>query len=1067
MKILRFIGDNIFFIFTLFLLAFIPLYPKLPLVDVKNTWVYIRAEDFVVVFILLVWLILFIRKKITLKTPITLPILLFWIIGAVATIHGVLLIFPGLANVFPNVAFLSFLRRIEYMSLFFIGYSGIKDNRSFLKYIVITLAVTLLLVVGYGIGQKYFGFPAYLTMNEEFAKGEAIRLSALSRVPSTFGGHYDLAAYLVLVIPILTSMVFGFRNWFIKLFFLATISLGFYLLFMTVSRVSVFVLVLSLFGVIFFQKKKIIMLFLPVMVVLAMLFLSLTPALFERFGNTVKQIDVLVDANTGEVIGNIKEVPASYFEHKIIKRRIFQSRYGLNSPAPTVEKDPLLASPSAIFPFAAVPKVATLVVPPNAPTGENLPQGTGYINLPLSPVTKRMGEFFYDKSSDPQASGSAESLIFYGNFLVKRASAYDLSFTTRFQGEWPKAIEAFKRNIFLGSGYSSISLAVDNNYFRILGEVGLFGFASFFAIFLIAGIYIKKLMPQVDSPLVKSFVIGFAAGVVGLMLNGIFIDVFEASKIAFLLWLLTGITLGLLHLYQNKNINLYEEFKKAVTSKYAITIYLLVTAVIVFSPMVSNHFVGDDFTWFRWAADCSSGAVGVGHCPSFLSSFFRYFTHADGFFYRPGTKAYFFLMYSAFWLNQTIYHVVSIFLHFITALLLYFLAKKILQNSILASLAAFLFLILSGYSEAVFWTSATGHLFNAVCILLSLLFYIAWEEKKKMIYFISCLFFFVLSLLFHELGIITPLLLILYKAFNQESFLPRKIFDKSYSIFLFLPLLPYLIIRFFAQSHWLNGDYSYNLIRFPFNTAGNLLGYFFLTLFGPIFLPIYEMIRSFSKNYILIAVPAFFILISGLVLFYRIVRDKLNKDEKRIVIFGIVFFVLSLLPFLGLGNIAPRYSYLASLGLILLFVFFIKKLYSRLLSEGKGIALAGATAVISLFCLLHVIQLQQIHSDWYEAGEKAKRFFVAIDSLYSDNWAKEPVEFHFVNVPIRVGEAWVFPVGLTDALWLIFRNPDIHVYQSGSVKQSLDGVDGSENKKVFEFDQSGNLIERKRILIVQ
>ena len=93
-KAISWIWENILFLETLFLLAFIPLFPKIPILDVRNTWVYIRAEDFIVFFVLISWIILLLKEKITLKTPITIPILIFWIIGAVATIHGVLLVFP-------------------------------------------------------------------------------------------------------------------------------------------------------------------------------------------------------------------------------------------------------------------------------------------------------------------------------------------------------------------------------------------------------------------------------------------------------------------------------------------------------------------------------------------------------------------------------------------------------------------------------------------------------------------------------------------------------------------------------------------------------------------------------------------------------------------------------------------------------------------------------------------------------------------------------------------------------------------------------------------------------------
>lgn len=1049
--VLRWVWQHIFFVITIFLLVFIPLYPKLPLLDVKNTWVYVRMEDFVVAFALLLWLLLLLLRKVTLKTPLTLPILLFWIIGGIATFHGVVLIFPTIANVFPNIAYLSFLRRIEYLSLFFIAYAGMKDKR-FLPYVIVALATTLLLVIGYGFGQKYLGFPAYLTMNEEFAKGVAIRLSPLSRVPSTFGGHYDLAGYLVLVIPILTSMMFGFRSLLARVFLGVTVALGFGLLFLTVSRVSFFVLLISLITVFMLQKKRVVMLSLPVLAVVALLFFRSTPALSDRFGNTIKEIDVLVNVTTGEAIGHVEMVPAKSFEKTVIKRKYFRGIDELEAAVRSDKDDSLVASVSATIHFSSLPPQVVKLVPLDTPTGENLPQGTGYINLSLSPVTKRIGGFLYQKSLLTQGGSSAKAFFVEGDFLVKRASAYDLSFTTRFQGEWPRAIEAFKRNILFGSGFSSISLAVDNNYLRILGEIGLLGFASFFSIFLIAGIYIKKVLPEVDSVVVRSFVLGFVAGVVGLMFNALLIDVFEASKIAYLLWLLTGVTLGILHLYQTKHIDLYGEFKKKITSTYATIAYMSLTVLVVFVPMLRNFFVGDDYTWFRWIVEDST--------------IIRYFTQSDGFFYRPGAKMYFSLMYSLFWLNQTAYHAVSMFLHFIVASLVFVLAKKILQDTKLSVLAAFLFLILSGYAEAVFWISSTGFLFTAMFALFSLLFFIKWEEKKTTIYFILSFILFILGLLFHELGVVIPLLIVVYKFAIKETFSINTFRKFPYALFFF-SILVYLGVRYFAQSHWFSGDYSYNLLKLPYNVVGNAIGYFFLTLFGSLSLPFYQALRNFAREHIVFSIIVTLALVYLLIILYRMIIRRMEKEEKRIVVFGFLFFLVALLPFLGLGNIASRYSYLSSIGFILLFVFSLHKLYHFLLSNGREIALGSIVMVVSLFSLLHIIQLQQLHSDWYEAGEKAKRFFISIDGQYGDYWTKEPMEFYFVDVPIRHAEAWVFPVGLKDALWFVFRNDKIRVYQSKSVEQALAQVVDPVRQKVFVFDDRGRVVEKKKVARVR
>lgn len=1031
MKILRRIVSNFLFVLTIFLLAFIPLYPKIPLIDIKNTWVYVRAEDFAVALIILVWIILLFFKKVTLKTPLTIPIMFFWIIGGLATLHGVLVLFPTLADVFSNVALLSFLRRIEYMFLFFIAYASIKDKRS-ITYVVVTLVIVLLLVVGYGFGQKFLGFPAYLTMNEEFAKGVPIQLSSLSRVPSTFAGHYDLAAYLVLVIPLLVSLAFGFKNIIFKIFLFITASLGFVLLFMTVSRVSFFVLLLSLLMLLILLRKKLIIISLLALTFLLLLF---SPSLLQRFKSTVTEIDVLVNAKTGGAIGQVKEVPAAYFKDKII-RKIADSN----------TKD-LGASISATLPFALIPPIAPLVVEANSSTGENLPQGTSYVNLPLSQVIKKVDMYFFQKLITKTGVESEEISVFYGDFLIKKAKAYDLSFTTRFQGEWPKTFEAFKRNIFLGSGFGSVSLAVDNNYLRILGESGLFGFVSFISIFIIALIYIKKVLPKVDSPIIRSFIIGFVAGTFGLALNAFLIDVFEASKIAFTYWLLMGVAIGVLHLYQKGEIDLFSEFKKVIISPYAVIVYIFVAVAAFFFPLYANYFTGDDFTWFRWISDCCENPI-------------NYFTKANGFFYRPGTKLYFSLMYSAFWLNQTMYHLVSVFLHFAVSALLFLILRKILKDYFLAIVGVALFIISSGHHEDIFWISSTGFLFNAFFALTGLLSFIFYKEKKKIIYFIISLASIIFSLFFHELGVVAPLLIILYDFVFGEKLILSKLSRKVSYVILLSPILPYLILRFLASSHWFSGDYSYNLFKLPYNILGNMIGYLLLDLLGPQSLSFYEGLRNFSREHIIFTIPLSFAVIFGFIALYRVIMQKMDEKERKIVVFGCLFFLIALLPFLGLGNITSRYSYLSSVGFVILLAFFLKKTYVYLVNiSDRYIGTASIAVIAIVYLAVQLFGLQGIHTDWKSAGEKSKRFIISVEEYSKDFWIRDSLQFYFVGMPIRAGEAWVWPVGLGDALWFTFKNPNLAVYTVPDINFAFDQAAGLPNAHVFRFDKDGNVDE--------
>ncbi|HVT00642.1 MAG TPA: hypothetical protein VHE53_00225 [Patescibacteria group bacterium] len=1053
-KIISYISDNFLFLITVFLLAFIPLYPKLPLLDIKNTWVYIRVEDFLVLGALLAWVVQLIRRKVELKTPITIPIMIFWIIGAIATIHGVLIIFPTAANVFPNVAFLAFLRHIEYLSLFFVAFASIRDKNQ-INAAVFIIAFTLLGVIFYGFGQKYLGFPAYLTMNEEFAKGIPITLSQLSRLPSTFAGQYDLAAYLVLVIPIIVSMIFAYKNWIIKAFFAITAVLGFALLFMTVSRVSFFVLLVALFFLLFFQKKKLVLYSIPVIAVLAFLLFSLSPALLNRFSNTVKKVDVLVDGKTGAAVGEVHFVPVENFRDKIIRQERVSNSDDLNYALQGQETS--TATASAVLQWKLLEQLGNVPVvsAANVSNGESLPQGTGYVNLALSPVTKRVGNFFYELSPNVATTNSAQVLIIHGDFIIKKASAYDLSFTTRFQGEWPHAIMAFERNILVGSGYGSVSLAVDNNYLRTLAEVGILGMTSFFAIFLAVAVYIRKILPDIDSKVARCFILGFAAGVVGLALNATLIDVFEASKIAYLLWMLTGIALGTLVLYQKREINLSKELKDVATSSYAIIVYLFILAFVIFAPMLGNYFVADDYTWFRWAATCGNITQG---CGSFLSTLSSYFINSDGFFFRPGTKLLFYFLYQFFWLNQVVYHMVSIFIHFIVVVLFYFLAQKILKKRMLAAGAAFLFLIMSGYVEIVFWISALGHLFNAMFILLSLLSFILWREKKNVTFFVGSIIFSCLSLLFYELGMIVPLLIILYEFFYNPDFSIKKAIGKIEYLALFIPDAIYLVIRFISGSHWQGGDYSYNLIKLPFNVVGNAIGYILITILGPFAFGPYEKLRDILRGNLIFATVFGLVALAIAYFLYKRLWKKINVSGRKIISFSFWFFVITLLPFIGFGNITSRYSYLASMGLVMIFVWFLTVIYDFLLTNGKNVAVASITVIVATFGLFQIIQVQQVYQDWYGAGQQAQNFLIAIDDAYSDYWSSTPMEFHFVNVPTKVGNAWVFPVGINDAMWFAFKNPNISISQDQTLTPEMQEKIG-RTYKVFQFNGDGTVTE--------
>ncbi len=120
----------------------------------------------------------------------------------------------------------------------------------------------------------------------------------------------------------------------------------------------------------------------------------------------------------------------------------------------------------------------------------------------------------------------------------------DVSTSIRFDVEWPRAMRSLYKNPFLGTGYSSISLATDNEYLRALGETGLLGFLAFISILIALGRGLHHRCLAAKTKLDKVITLG-ALGVFSVFLiSAIFLDVFEASKIAILFWAFTGLAMS-------------------------------------------------------------------------------------------------------------------------------------------------------------------------------------------------------------------------------------------------------------------------------------------------------------------------------------------------------------------------------------------------------------------------------------------------------------------------------------------------------------------------------------------
>src|SRR5687768_2272691 len=206
-KILNWLDENILLVLCGFLIAFIPLYPKIPLFSpIESYIVRVRLEDIFVLIAAAIWFIQYYRQKIVIRDK--------WVVGLIAAyaFAGLLSIISALliTKTVPFEAIhlgktlLHYFRYLEYFVLFFLTMSAVKSRKDFTLLLTVVV-ITVLGVSMYGFAQKYYYWPVYSTMNREFSKGIRLYLTEHARVQSTFGGHYDLAAYLVIMLPLLLS----------------------------------------------------------------------------------------------------------------------------------------------------------------------------------------------------------------------------------------------------------------------------------------------------------------------------------------------------------------------------------------------------------------------------------------------------------------------------------------------------------------------------------------------------------------------------------------------------------------------------------------------------------------------------------------------------------------------------------------------------------------------------------------------------------------------------------------------------------------------------------------------
>lgn len=529
-QILSNLDRNGLFYLSAFLVAFIPLFPKIPLFEVLPGYIVrARLEDALIFLTALVWLKDAYKKRFPVNTTY-LWFVLFFVIASLLSLLSATLLIETIPQQLLHIGTsgLHLFRYLEYFALFFFLYSSITTKQQ-LKTVLTILAITILGVVVYGFGQEYFNFPVYSTMNREYSKGVTLYLQEGARPQSTFAGHYDLAAYLVIVLPIIFSLALHAFNP-TELKSILQSKQSSLLHFITKQKslyLSILLHIIHILGawmLVTSGSKTALFAYITGIFVVLLQFL-------RKLGTTQQKIKW----------GSVGLITIT------IGLLVFLNTFG------TQTRDSLIS-------------LIRNTVSNDASTQETKPEdlyGEGHEFRPVT-VTNEDGT--------TTIQWVRQESVWSANALK-----YGLSMGIRLDTLWPNALKGLANSPLFGSGFATLSTiddtsdysyaeSTDNNFLRSLGEIGILGFLVFYGfIGALAYEIIKNYKKR--SPLVQAVSIGFLGSILGLLINATYIDVFAASKVAYTFWTFAGVTIAInkvnptktkkrimKHLYRNPGI---------------------------------------------------------------------------------------------------------------------------------------------------------------------------------------------------------------------------------------------------------------------------------------------------------------------------------------------------------------------------------------------------------------------------------------------------------------------------------------------------------------------------------
>ena len=316
---------------------------------------------------------------------------------------------------------------------------------------------------------------------------------------------------------------------------------------------------------------------------------------------------------------------------------------------------------------------------------------------------------------------------------------------------------------------------------------------------------------------------------------------------------------------------------------------IVITSAWLYRDSFSAYFFQDD--WFTLNISSAKN----------LSDVLKFFIpRIDVIYYRPlGMHLPFFLLKIIFGINPLPFHLLTFTTHILNIILVFLLIRILIKKEAIALLSSFFYATSTAHYIPFFWSSTYPFVLGPTMFFLSFFLFLKFINTKKEILIALSFLFFFLGFFINEIVLFLPLVLVTYMIIFQKT----KLF--KYLIPYFSLSIIFFVVRFFWFPAPFSSDYKLVISKSILN---NLQAYFLWSFNWPEEMKA-QMIRFFMFNpkFIQEFKPYFVIFITTLfinLLFFfviPIVRMKqriLKKDTYRLILLGLIWFLIGLIPVL-------------------------------------------------------------------------------------------------------------------------------------------------------------------------